>query len=520
MTEIEFKFQIPKARLAGLQKELARARTTRTHLQARYFDTADGLLAKNGAALRLRKEGRRWIQTAKALGDSAVHRLEHNVDLGLSRPGVPVLVNARRHQGTPVGEVLDKLLEGGEVPLVETFATDIWRVTRHTRLGSSVVELALDTGRVIAPASPGRPERASPVCELELELVQGSVSDLVALAQRWSQRHGLWFSTVTKAERGERVRAAQQPGKEAEETVQAVKATPPRFGQAEEDRKGGLMVGAAQLQRAVVAACLAQILPNASEIASGNEAPELIHQLRVGIRRLRSALRELDAVAPGHFDTAAWEPILVTAFRGLGAQRDRDVLEARMQPQLQALGAPLAELPPAGHTQPPPPTAGELVRDAGFQQLLVTLIAFSAPPEVQTPVTRPEAEAVRQAVGERLGKLHRQLRKAGRNFEGLPTEEQHRARKRLKRLRYLSEFVAPLYGKDKAQRFIEQLLPAQDALGDYNDDVVATEAYREAASQDPRAWFAVGWLSAQTPRQARSCGEALQALGQAAKFWK
>ncbi|SFN03574.1 CYTH and CHAD domain-containing protein [Variovorax sp. OV329] len=518
MTEIEFKFQIPKARLAGLQKELARAKTSRTHLQARYFDTADGLLAKNGAALRLRKEGRRWVQTAKALGDSAVHRLEHNVDLGLSRAGVPVLVDAKRHQGTPVGEVLDKLLRGGEVPLVETFATDIWRVTRHARLGRSTVELALDTGRVIAPAAGGRPERVSPVCELELELVQGDVADLVEMARRWSHRHGLWFSTVTKAERGERVRAAQQSGKD-EEAVQAVKATPPRFGRAEEDRKGGLMVGAAQLQRAVVAACLAQILPNASEIASGNEAPELIHQLRVGIRRLRSALRELDAVAPGRFDTAAWEPVLVSAFRGLGAQRDRDVLEARMQPQLQALGAPLAELPPAEHTAQLP-TAGELVRDAAFQQLLVTLIGFSAPPEVATAVTREEAAAVRKAVGERLDKLHRQLRKAGKNFEGLATDEQHRARKRLKRLRYLAEFVAPLYGKDKAQRYIEQLLPAQDALGDYNDDVVATEAFREATEKDPRAWFAVGWLSAQTPRQARSCGEALQLLAKAGKFWK
>lgn len=515
-TEIEFKFQVPRERLAALQKELARARTTRTHLQARYFDTADGLLARNGAALRLRKEGRRWVQTAKALGDGAVHRLEHNVDLGPSRAGAPVLVDARRHQGTPVGEVLDRILDGGSVALVETFATDIWRVARHARHGRSVVELALDTGRVIAPAVPGKSERAWPVCELELELVQGNVHELVELAQRWSHRHRLFFSTVTKAERGERLRAAQQSGEDA---VAAVKATPPRFRDADEDKKGGLMVGAAELQRAVVAACLAQILPNASEIAAGNEAPEMIHQLRVGIRRLRTALRELDEVAPGRFDVSAWEPVLVTAFRGLGAQRDRDVLSARMQPQLQAIGAPLAELP-APEDEAPPPTACELVRDGAFQSLLVTLIGISAPPEVVAPVGKTEADAVKTVLGEHLDKLHRQLRKAGKRFEGLPTDEQHRARKRLKRQRYLAEFVAPLYGKDKAQRYIEQLLPAQDALGDYNDDVVATEAYREATAQDPRAWFAVGWLSAQQPLQAESCAQALKALGKTAKFWK
>jgi len=509
LTEIEFKFLVPKERLQGLQKELARGKTTRTHLQARYFDTADGVLASHGVALRLRKEGRRWVQTAKALGDGPVHRLEHNADLGLPRAGVPVLVNARRHQGTPVGEVLDRLLDGGNTPLVETFATDIWRVSRNARLGRSVVELALDTGRVIAPAAPNKPERVSAVCELELELVQGSVPELVEMAQRWSRRHGLAFSTVSKAERGERLRAAQQSGRDE---VQAVKAVPPRFGDAHE-------VGAAELQRAVVSACLAQILPNASEIVAGNEAPELVHQLRVGIRRLRTALRELDAVAPGRFDTAHWEPVLVTAFRGLGAQRDRDVLAARMQPQLQALGAPLAELPPPADAQAPP-TAQALVRDAGFQALLVALIGFTAPPELATPVGKAEADAVKAVLGEHLDKLHRQLRKAGKRFEALSTDDQHRARKRLKRLRYLAEFVAPLYGKGRTERYIEHLLPAQDALGDYNDDVVASEAYRDAASQDPRAWFAVGWLSAQQPLQAKSCAQALKALGKAGKFWK
>ena len=513
--EIEFKFEIPSHRLAPLQKDFARARFTRTHLQARYFDTADGTLSKNGVALRLRKEGRRWVQTAKALGDGPLHRLEHNVDLGMARSGVPVGADAGRHRGTPVGEVLDRLL--GDASLVETFATDIWRSTRIARLNRSTAELALDIGRVVAPASGGRPERVAKVCELELELVQGSVSDLVVLAQRWSQRHGLWFSTVSKAERGERLRMAQQQDDEPD--ARAVKASPPRFAGAQEDKKGGLAVGAAELQRAVVAACLAQILPNATGIASGSAAPELIHQLRVGIRRLRSALRELDCVAPGRFDVAHWEPVLVDAFRALGAQRDRDVLEAKMQPQLQAAGAPLAALPDAGD-ESQAPGAGEVVRSASFQQLLVALIGFAASPESHAAPTREEAAAVREQVAQRLARLHKQLRKAGKRFEDLSTEEQHRARKRLKRLRYLAEFTAPLFDKDKAMRYVEQLLPAQEALGDYNDDVVAIEAYRDAAAQDPRAWFAVGWLSAQQPLQAHSCGRALQALGKAGRFWK
>lgn len=518
MTEIEFKFEIPQQRLSALQKDFARAKTQRTHLQARYFDTADGTLSKNNAALRLRKEGRRWVQTAKALGDGPLHRLEHNVDLGVSRAGVPVQVDARRHAGTPVGEMLERLL--GDAPLVETFATDIWRTTRQARLGRSIVELALDDGRVVAPASNGKPERASVVRELELELVSGSVADLVALAQRWSQRRGLWFSTVSKAERGERLRQAQQQQGNVQDEARAVKAAPARFAGAQEDKKGGLLVGPAELQRAVVAACLAQILPNATEIAAGNEAPELVHQLRVGIRRLRSALRELEDVAPGRFDTAGWEPVLVEAFRMLGAQRDRDVLAATLQPRLQAAGAPLADLPKLDNTQQEAPSPGELVRSSSFQKLLVALIGFAAPDGAPAAVTREEADAVRVVVAERLSKLHRQLRKAGKRFEALPTEKQHLARKRLKRLRYLAEFVAPLFDKEKARRYIEQLLPAQEALGDYNDDVVGIETYRQASEQDPRAWFAVGWLIAQQPSFANACARALREVGKARKFWK
>ena len=517
MTEIEFKFEIPAERLAALQKDLARGKTVRTHLQARYFDTADGRLAKNNAALRLRKEGRRWVQTAKALGDGPLHRLEHNADLGVPRAGAPVAVDLQRHDGTPVGDVLARVLE--DEPLVETFATDIWRSTRRARLGRSIVELALDTGRVIAPASDGKPERVAVVRELEIELVSGSVADLVELAQRWSQRHGLWFSTVSKAERGERLRVAQQQenqGSSQEEEARAVKATPPRL----RDAEGGKVSGA-ELQRAVVAACLAQILPNATEIAAGATAPELVHQLRVGIRRLRSALRELESVAPGRFDTAAWEPVLVESFRALGAQRDRDVLEARLQPRLQAAGAPPIELPQAADAQQVS-SPGELVRGAAFQKVLVALIGFAAPPDdhAAEPADKDEATAVRKAVAQRLDKLHRQLRKAGKRFEQLPPEQQHRARKRLKRLRYLAEFVAPLFDKDKAHRYVEHLLPAQDTLGDYNDDVVAIDVYRAAAEQAPRAWFAVGWLAAQRPASAHACAKALCALGDARKFWK
>ena len=87
---------------------------------------------------------------------------------------------------------------------------------------------------------------------------------------------------------------------------------------------------AAELFRQVLGACLRQILPNASEIAAGSDDAEHIHQLRVGIRRLRTALREMadfaEHVGPG------WEPVLVEAFQALGRQRDREHVQQMVQP--------------------------------------------------------------------------------------------------------------------------------------------------------------------------------------------
>jgi len=519
--EIEFKFCIPAGRLKAVEAALRRGAVVRTRLQARYFDTADQRLVADGMVLRLRKEGRRWVQTVKAAGDNALHRLEHNVDLGTGA-AAPV-IDPARHAGTPVGERLARLLQaadGGAVPLVERQSTDIVRLTRDLRVsgpGGAVVEMALDVGKVVAHA--GTPaQRASPVCELELELKSGDVQGLVALARRWSQQHGLWFSTVSKAERGMRLLAEQ-------ETVPAVKAEAPRFLTHGLDGRA--------LQQAVVASCLDQMLPNASEIAAGSTDEEQIHQLRIGIRRLRTALRELAGLDAdtSRFDAAAWEPPLVDAFRALGELRDREQVVKLAQPRLRDAGAPEVD-PLVGDASDaaaaPAPTPGDIVRAAAFQDVLVSLIGFTAVAPESTGPAPLAADAALQLLRERLQRLHKQAVRDGRRFESLATEHQHRARKRLKRLRYLAEFAAPLFAeaeggkkkKDAAGRYLKALRPAQDALGAFNDEAVALALYREVASRDPRAWFAVGWFSARRAAGATACREALERIGEAPRFWK
>jgi triphosphatase len=499
--EIEFKFQIPNDALEAVDAALRSAPCTRTHLQARYFDTADGALAARGVALRLRKEGATWVQTCKALGDGPLHRLEHNVDLGPGRKGSAPTALPARHDGTPVGDRLQQVLGPQPAPLVEIYGTDIWRLVRTEQFAGSSIELALDQGRVLAPSAEGGAPRSAQVCELELELVQGDVRDLTALAKLWAERHGLWFSTVSKAERGLRLAHGQS-------TRPAVKATAPQFADG-----GGFPDGPA-IQRAVVAACMAQILPNATEVAAGSDDAAQVHQLRVGLRRLRTALRELAPLGEGLDD--AWQAPLVRVFRALGQRRDQQVVQGTVQPRLQAVGAPAfdwpAEAEPAGDLAP-----GDAVRAADFQAALVGLIGFAAAPAADGASPKQARKLLRT----RLDKLHRQLRHGAQAFEVLAPEAQHQVRKRLKRLRYLVEFVGACFDAKDAARHARQLEPAQDAMGAFMDELTAERVYRDMAPHEPRAWLAVGWLLA---RQAESAGDAGAALREAAlkakRFWR
>jgi triphosphatase len=496
--EIEFKFQIPSEQLEAVEAAMRGAPFKRTHLQARYFDTAAGDLAAQSAVLRLRKEGSTWVQTAKALGDSALHRLEHNVDLGPARKSQPLVALPARHAGTPVGERLAHALGKAPAPLVEVYATDIWRIARHEQFAGSTIELALDQGRVLAPSADGSGVRSDQVCELELELVSGKVEDLTTLARLWAERHGLWFCTVSKSERGMRLALGQS-------TRPAVKAAAPAF-----DTRAGLPDGPT-LQRAAVAACLAQILPNASEVAAGRHDGAHIHQLRIGLRRLRTALRELQPLGDGFSD--AWQPALVRTFRALGATRDRQQLQHKIQPRLLAAGGPELTWPTDDATPAPP---SQTVRAADFQAALVSLIGFTAAP----PGDGASPKHTRRHLRARLGTLHRQAVRAGAAFESLAPEAQHRARKRLKRLRYLSELVGACFDHQRAARYTDALTPVQDVLGGYFDEVVALQAYRAATEAEPRAWFAVGWLQARQASAAQACGVSLQSVAAARKFWK
>lgn len=490
MAELELKFQVPPLARAAVQRALKAGKLQRLHLQARYFDTADGLLAAQGLALRLRQEGRAWVQTLKGSTGHLAQREEHDVALGAIGRGGPSL-DVQRHHDSAVGQTLLRLLqEHPEAELKQVYATDVWRTHRVATRGGARIELALDEGRIVA----GDAQHA--LCELEFELKSGPPAALFELAQTWCERHGLWLDSVSKAHRGQLLANGLAH-------AEAVKARPPTIG-----RKAST----AHTLALIVNSCLAQILPNASEVAAGSPAPEHVHQLRVGLRRLRTAMRELQGWVSFEWPPADVQALEV-AFSALGAARDDQVVADHITSRLQAAGAPWPQWPAAAET---PPAPLDTVHNPAFQRALIGLLAYT-----HGALNQPDDSGAPEAlIAERLQHLHRQMTKAAKRFETLPVDEQHRSRKRLKRLRYLAEFASSLYRRADVDKYLRALRPAQDALGQHNDEAVAEAAYRRVAPDEPRAWFAVGWLLAQQAESARQCAKALGKVAEAQPFWR
>ncbi len=413
--EFELKFLVPRTSRAAVRAALAErgAALATRHLLARYFDTADRRLARAGLSLRLRREGRQWVQTLKAGSEGALARFEHEV----LRPDASL--EAAVHAGTTAGDHLAGLLADGE-PLHERYGSDIRRTLRRLRTRGAVVEVAYDEGRIVAQ------DRELRVCELEFELLSGSRVAMLALAERWRARLGLVVDPRSKAERGDALAEGAAP-------AGLRKARPVALR-----RK----VELADSWRAVLDECIAQILVNAIGLAAsvGTETgatarraardsvpaallptidrADLVHQLRIGLRRLRSAIRFFRGwVVPA---PEAIEPGARELFRALGVARDRDVLAQAIEPALQRAGAPARREPASADDEGSSPAApvssprarsaahqgaddvAALVAGDATQRWLLALLAWRAALDAEPPLPAATAAVTgERATGER-----------------------------------------------------------------------------------------------------------------------
>lgn len=350
--EIELKFAVPERSRDALIAALTRQPNQTRKLTSHYFDTPDGHLAAAGVSLRLRQVDQDWVQTLKvSVGGDIQERLEDEVVVSRAADEAPLTVDITCHDRSAAGPALKRALKGcNRQALVERYSTEVVRHSCELIEDESRVELAFDQGQVTAG------ERHSPLCELEFELKAGGAKRLCTVSRAWVGPHGLCLSTESKSARGERL-------VEGRDNLPVVKATPPKLN--------AEMSGPVMLQ-VIVRSCLDQILPNATAVAAGSRDHEHVHQLRVGLRRLRTAMRELGDLSD-QLDPA-WEGPIAEAFRQLGAYRDRDAVLEALRPELMEAGATnLGWMEAEGEAADPVAA----VRAVQFQTALLEVLGFA-----------------------------------------------------------------------------------------------------------------------------------------------
>jgi triphosphatase len=474
-----------------------------------YYDTPDHELAAAGIALRLRKVGRRWIQSVK-FGKGEAHGLFARGELEIPAPGGRLVLDGAEPDG-PIAEIRG-IVGGGALSPV--FETRIRRVTDRLRLdGGSEVELALDHGEAVAG------EASQPIHEAEMELVSGDVGALFDLAQLLFDEGPVRFASDSKAARGYRLARG-----ETELEASARKAGTIKF---EADAT------IESVARDVLRDCFAQIAANMVVVADTDhmEGP---HQLRVGLRRIRTAF----SVFGASFGKEAFANLSERARilgKVVGELRDADVLvhevvaghatgldaEAR-DALVHALEARRTEVRKEVRALLSRPESVRFLFELGR---MIEGRGWLAPSDYS------QSERLAKPVGEIASKLldkrYKKVTKLGRKIRDLDPDELHKLRKNLKKLRYTADVFEAIYTGKKVKGYIKALKSLQDRFGSLNDAVMAVDYLTGAAApgrDDPAAQRAVGWVLGTLDLEVREdrpkLFESWEAFADEKPFWK
>lgn len=513
--EVELKFDLDPNDTARLRATLATrlgADAETSRLVSTYFDTTDHHLQAAGVTLRVRSDADgALVQTVKrSRGPTSAlfDRDEWETALETGEPDLDAFA------ATPAGEPLaDRALK--LEPVFETVVErSVWQVAR----AGSRIEVALDEGRVTAGL------RTEALAELELELKHGPPHHLFALVRELGDIGSLRPGVLTKSERGYRL----------------VRNKPHRASKADRLRLDKHMT-AGEAFGAIVHACLRHFGLNAPLVVE-RSLPEALHQARVALRRLRSALSLFKQVVADEA-YAELKAELQELSQVLGQARNLDVY---LSDQVEN-GQPRPDDEPGRE-----PFLAEIERrrraayedviarlkSPAFGALLLRLVEWTEAGTWRTG-TEPDAakardRAVRRVAARLLQKRHRRVLRRGRHLAALDPHARHRVRIEAKKLRYASEFFAGLARRPKIIRrhehFVAALEELQEALGALNDiqtgHDIAVSFIGEARSQGGTAaeeLFAASLVSGRQEAQAETLlrtAEATHArLAGTKRFW-
>ena len=245
-----------------------------------------------------------------------------------------------------------------------------------------------------------------------------------------------------------------------------------------------------QAFEAAMQICAADLTARAGR-ARQSDDPEAIHQLRVGIRRLRAVLSTFRRALPGRGLRALGRQLRAVQ-QALGGARDWDVLveetidslpdQASSKEILRPLIGAAQARRRRGHSE-----ARAALRSSNCTKLLSRLQtgalsnngAGSRPARAVSK--HPSASPVVGFAIEALQRRHRQARKLGRKIRDLEQRDLHQLRIRIKKLRYAVELFRDLWPVRRSREYLLELKKLQQLLGRVHDATVAGELTDELA---------------------------------------
>lgn len=441
-----------------------------------YYDTVGMDLRQRQIAFRVRKSGRRYVQTVKAggVGADGLDRAEWETPLGSADPDIDALLHTT---------ALAKIAALSETALRPIFSSSIKRETRILELSEpdgsvSHVELAFDEGTIAAAGD------RIPVSEIELELKSGSTAAIFRLALALHEQAPLRVEWRSKSDRGYALADGGPPNWHGSDRLKL-------------KRRQTVDTAMAVILRH----CMAHWTANEAAALDGRH-PEGVHQMRVGLRRFRSALSIFGGVIP-QADAAYFKAEAKWAAGSLGAARDWDVFLSETLATLQSQSiedAALARLREAAEVAQAAgyETARAAIESPRYTTFLLRLGLWleSGGWRAQTSAwhDRPVADLALHL----LAKRQRKVARLGRRFASLDTDGRHRVRIALKKMRYTAGFFSTLYPKKKTKPYLKAMAALQDDLGHLNDIATAQRLMailRQAGGDriDYPAGLVVGW---------------------------
>jgi len=499
--ETELKLRIAPEQLARLKRHpllKAQQRPSTRRLYNIYFDTPKLELNQAGMALRLRRNGRRWLQTLKGGGrvQGGLHQ-RNEWEMPVSGPALDFSLFDVAAWEAHLPEKLRKKLQ-------PVFVTDFLRNSRMLSWQGAQIELCMDQGEVSTEHA------RTPICELELELISGEPQQLFGLALAILDIVPFELESISKAEQGFRLRAGH--------AVQPVKAL-----QTALDKHDGLVT----VMQTLIWSVLQHVQGNLrGHLASNNT--EYLHQLRVALRRLRVLLRMVESVAADE-QLATFKKELAALGAMLGRIREWDVFIANtVQPMCERMPQEAGLQALQGESMRQRETLyGTFFNESQAREMQRLLLRFAI--WMHGPYWQQHewiGLRSREFAGAYLAELAGQFARAGEHPESFDAARLHAMRIQAKKLRYSADFFDSLYGKHKSGKYLAALSGVQEVLGQINDGAVADRLLLELAAisamSEHQGTIALvrGWVAHDLSQQLSVLQDAVRNFRAQRRFWE